>query len=169
MKDYAGFIGKFILWSIGLFLLWYFFLQYPYQRIVAAAVAFVSPIMSYGKISLLSSSAEGVLFRVFSARADFLIDEGGLLANIVLLVASLLAVHLRTLLRLKWFVIGIVVFFFFHIAANSIIIGMFAEDGKGAWEAAKIFTDGVLLMGLPVIFWAALIALEKKVSVKTLI
>lgn len=159
MSGSIKFILLALLLAILIFPIWHFFIQPSYIKIVGRAVTVFNPLFPFGKMELYSSESARITYKIerFGANeitAGVVVDLASIVTNIVPLLALVFATATLFKKRLIGGAIGTLVAFVSHIIAISIILLWQNSGNSRSLEGLKIFTDGIILAGLPILYWS---------------
>ncbi len=167
--------NKFILTGIVaalmIFPIWRFAIQGVYLHLLGWIVAAMGSFLPYGKSALstrFATSAGEIAFDLFDFRSTIVVDVSSIVTNIVPLLALVLATPVAWKKRFFGAIIGVGIAFLSHVFATSLILWWRAVSDTGLIESLKVFTDGVLVAALPLLYWAVWADLSRKGGFKTI-
>ena len=156
MKPRSKFILSGVLLALVIFPLWRFAFQSAYLTFVGWIVAAFGNILPYGKAGLsklIEADSGEIAFDLFDFRRTVVVDVSSIVTNIVPMVALVLATPIEWKKRMMGALIAIGIAFLSHIFAAAIILWWQARADTGVIEGLKIFTDGILIAALPLLYW----------------
>jgi len=145
-----------ILLALVIFPVWRFLLQEPYLTFVGWIVAAFGNILPYGKAGLSGMVEAGsgeIAFDLFDFRRTVVVDVSSIVTNIVPMLALVLATPVEWKKRVIGALLALGIAFLSHIFATATILWWQAQADTGVIEGLKIFTDGILIAALPLLYW----------------